>query len=64
VHLGCRVVDADWNGLKRGLVERTEAANLKVLDFDFFELPDTVTIVRSRKHIETFYDIKDIGKFP
>ena len=44
--------------------ERTTAAILKALDFDFFELLDAVTIARSRKHIETFYDTKDIGKFP
>ena len=25
---------------------------------------DSVTIARSRRHIETFYDTKDIGKFP
>ncbi|UMM64706.1 helicase-related protein [Aristophania vespae] len=44
--------------------ERTAAAILKALDFDFFKLLDAVTIARSRKHIETFYDTKDIGKFP
>ncbi|MFK4537294.1 SNF2 family DNA or RNA helicase [Bradyrhizobium ottawaense] len=44
--------------------ERTAASILKALDFDFFELLDAVTIARSRKHIETFYDTKDIGKFP
>ena len=44
--------------------ERTAALILKTLDFDFFELLDAVTIARSRKHIETFYDTKDIGKFP
>jgi superfamily II DNA or RNA helicase len=44
--------------------ERTAAAILKALDFDFFEMLDAVTIARSRKHIETFYDNKDIGKFP
>ena len=44
--------------------ERTAPAILKALDFDFFELLDSVTIARSRKHIETFYDTKDIGKFP
>lgn len=44
--------------------KRTAAAILKSLDFDFFELLDAVTIARSRKHIETFYDTKDIGKFP
>lgn len=44
--------------------DRTAASILKALDFDFFELLDSVTIARSRKHIETFYDTKDIGKFP
>lgn len=44
--------------------ERTARAILESLDFDFFELLDSVTIARSRKHIETFYDTKDIGKFP
>ena len=44
--------------------ERTAASILKALDSDFFELLDAVTIARSRKHIETFYDTKDIGKFP
>ncbi|HUO21165.1 MAG TPA: C-terminal helicase domain-containing protein, partial [Caulobacteraceae bacterium] len=44
--------------------ERTAAAILRALDFDFFDLLDAVTIARSRKHIETFYDTKDIGRFP
>ena len=44
--------------------ERTAASILRTLDFDFFELLDAVTIARSRKHIETFYDTEDIGKFP
>lgn len=44
--------------------ERTAASILKALDFDFFELLDAVTIARSRKHIETFYDTTEIGKFP
>ncbi len=44
--------------------ERTADAILKALDFDFFELLDSVTIARSRKHIETFYDTTEIGKFP
>lgn len=37
---------------------------LKTLDFDFFELLDSVTIARSRKHIEKYYDTANIGKFP
>ncbi|WP_345990444.1 helicase-related protein [Sulfurimonas sp. HSL1-2] len=44
--------------------KRTAEAILSALDFDFFELLDSVTIARSRKHIQTFYDTSDIGKFP
>lgn len=44
--------------------KRTARAILDALDFDFFELLDSVTIARSRKHIQTFYDTKDIGPFP
>jgi hypothetical protein len=43
---------------------RTARAILETLEFDFFELLDSVTIARSRKHIQTFYDTKDIGPFP
>lgn len=43
---------------------RTAKAILDALDFDFFELLDCVTIARSRKHIQAFYDTKDIGPFP
>lgn len=35
-----------------------------MLDNDFFEVLDSVTIARSRKQIETHYDISSIGKFP
>ncbi len=35
-----------------------------MLDFDFFEVLDSVTIARSRKHIEKYYDTTDIGTFP
>lgn len=44
--------------------ERTTAALLGELDFDFFELLDSVTIARSRKHIQRYYDTSDIGSFP
>lgn len=44
--------------------ERTTDALLQLLDFDFFELLDSVTIARSRKHIEKYYNTSDIGKFP
>ena len=44
--------------------ERTTATLLSQLDFDFFEILDSVTIARSRKHIQTYYDVADIGNFP
>lgn len=44
--------------------ERTTQRLLDDLDFDFFEVLDAVTIARSRKHIEQYYDTADIGKFP
>lgn len=44
--------------------ERTTDALLGMLDFDFFEVLDSVTIARSRRHIEKYYNMSDIGKFP
>ena len=44
--------------------ERTTTKLLGMLSFDFFEVLDSVTIARSRKHIERYYDTTDIGKFP
>ena len=44
--------------------DRTTDNLLKMLDFDFFEVLDSVTIARSRKHIEKYYDTSAIGKFP
>ncbi|KAA1429664.1 helicase-related protein [Mycolicibacter arupensis] len=43
---------------------RTSDRILQMLDFDFFELLDSVTIARSRKHIQAFYDMTEIGAFP
>lgn len=51
-----------WSKLEAN--ERTTNALLKTLDYDFFELLDSVTIARSRKHIEKYYDTAEIGKFP
>lgn len=44
--------------------ERITENLLKSLDFDFFEILDSVTIARSRKHIERYYDTNAIGRFP
>lgn len=37
---------------------------LESLDARYFKLLDLITIARSRKHIERYYDLKKIGKFP
>lgn len=42
----------------------TTATLLSQLDFDFFEVLDSVTIARSRKHIQAYYNVSDIGTFP
>ena len=54
----------EWTKLP--IEERNSTTLLKKLnkDFDFFKLLDSVTIARSRKHIEKYYDMNKIGKFP
>lgn len=52
----------EWSKLPAD--ERTTDRILQMLDFDFFELLDAVTIARSRKHIQAFYDTSEIGAFP
>jgi SNF2 family DNA or RNA helicase len=37
---------------------------LETLDARYFKLLDLLTIARSRKHIEKYYDLAKIGKFP
>jgi SNF2 family DNA or RNA helicase len=49
---------------KLDTTERTTEKLLEMLDFDFFEILDSLTIARSRKHITTYYDTSEIGKFP
>ncbi|SEM01524.1 Superfamily II DNA or RNA helicase, SNF2 family [Butyrivibrio sp. ob235] len=52
----------EWS--KLDAEDRTTDALLRNLDFDFFEVLDSVTIARSRKHIEKYYNTAEIGKFP
>ncbi len=51
-----------WGKLSEN--ERTTDSLLELLDFDYFKLLDSLTIARSRKHIEKYYNVKDIGQFP
>ncbi len=51
-----------WSKLEA--TERTTAALIRTLDLDFIGLLDSVTIARSRKHIEKYYDTQEVGRFP
>ena len=50
--------------VKEPAENRTTASLLDSMSFDYFKLLDTVTIARSRKHIEKYYGTADIGQFP
>lgn len=43
---------------------RTTDSFVEMMDVDYFKLLDTVTIARSRKHIEKYYNLSEIGRFP
>ena len=49
---------------KRPESERTGASFVDTIDLDYFQLLDTLTIARSRRHIEKYYDLAEIGDFP
>lgn len=49
---------------KLDLEDRTTNSLLRMLDYDFFEMLDSVTIARSRRHIQKYYDTTEIGTFP
>ena len=54
-----------FNAWSKLPVEERKAKDLMdKLDIDFSIILDSVTIARSRKHIQKFYDVKDIGQFP
>ena len=37
---------------------------IDTIDLDYFKLLDTLTIARSRRHIEKYYSLDEIGEFP
>ena len=51
-----------WSKLEAA--QRTTSNLLKMLDFEFFEVLDSVTIARSRNNIQKYYNTKKIGRFP
>ena len=44
--------------------ERTTRDLMDRLDFDFIKVLDQVTVARSRRHIQRYYDMNAIGRFP
>ena len=50
------------NANKKGTNDRDSL--VESLSGDYFKILDLLTIARSRKHIEKYYDVSDIGKFP
>jgi ERCC4-related helicase len=60
-----RVAQTKFNKwLKLPEEQRKSEALLESMNFDYFKLLDLMTIARSRKHIEKYYDVSEIGKFP
>ena len=50
--------------LRLDAADRTTEGLLETLNFDYFKLLDLLTIARSRKHIEKYYDLDEVGEFP
>ncbi|QGU95455.1 hypothetical protein GOM49_10460 [Clostridium bovifaecis] len=50
--------------LKLSDKERTVDNFIEMMNMDYFKLLDIVTIARSRKHIEKYYNLNEIGRFP
>ncbi|WP_277679727.1 helicase-related protein [Gracilibacillus dipsosauri] len=51
-----------WSNLEES--DRTTERLLDLLNWDYFSLLDSLTIARSRRHIEKYYNMSEIGKFP
>ncbi len=51
-----------WNELPEE--RKTLETLLEILETDYFKLLDMLTIARSRKHIQKYYDTTHVGKFP
>jgi ERCC4-related helicase len=43
---------------------KNESEFIDKIDLDYFKLLDTLTIARSRRHIEKYYGLDEIGEFP
>lgn len=66
IETSLRVAQQKFNGWLKA--NRNQTGNrdglVNTLNGDYFKILDLLTIARSRKHIEKYYDTSDIGKFP
>lgn len=70
--VGIPNIDATISGAQRTFTRwselpdkyRTTERFVEMMTTDYFKLLDTLTIARSRKHIEKYYNLDEIGKFP
>ena len=60
-----RVAQLTFNTwLEKSAEDRKLENLLSSLNINYFKLLDLLTIARSRKHIEKYYDLTEVGKFP
>lgn len=59
-----RAAQKNYNEWSKKKDHKDTQSLINALPFDFFKILDTVTIARSRKHIQKFYNTSNIGKFP
>ena len=52
----------EWSELPEN--NRITGTFVDMMNMDYFKILDTLTIARSRKHIEKYYNIEEIGEFP
>lgn len=66
IELTLRKAQAKFNAWLKDTRGATESRDklINLLDGSYFKLLELLTIARSRKHIEKYYDVSDIGKFP
>ena len=65
IHTTLRKAQTKFNEwLKLSQAQRKPETLLEDMNFDYFKLLDLLTIARSRKHIEKYYDTSEMGRFP
>lgn len=65
IHDTLRIAQTSYNRwMQQPPKKRTTENFLNQVNADYFKLLDIISIARSRKHIEKYYDLNEIGAFP